>query len=66
MSQSIEYHLSITPEPYESAPTPEDILLEEIESRAAMEENYVEAVAKHEAWKEARAAAEQEENLRLA
>ncbi len=66
MSQSIEYCLSITPEPYESALTPEDILLEEIEAWAAAEENYAEAVAKHAAWKEARAAAEQEENLRLA
>ncbi len=47
MSQTLEYCLSVTPEPYESAPTPEDFSLEEIEARAAMEEKYAEAVAKH-------------------
>ena len=55
------HHLSVTPEPYESAPTPEDFSLEEIEAWAATEEKYVEAVAKHAAWKEAKAVVEQEE-----
>ncbi len=32
MSPPIEYQLSITPEPYESAPTPEDMTIEEIEA----------------------------------
>ncbi len=66
MSQSVEYHLSVTPEPYESAPTPEDISIEKIEARAATEEHYAEAMAKHAAWKEAKAAVERDENLRLA
>ncbi len=65
MSQTLKYHLSITPKPYESALTPEDFSLEEIEARAAAEEKYAEAVAKHAAWKEAKAAAEQEAKLRL-
>ena len=65
MSQTIEYRLSVMPEPYELAPTLEDISLEEIEARATMEENYAEAMAKHAAWKEARAAAEWEEKSRL-
>ncbi len=39
--------------------------IEEIEAWAATEENYVEAMAKHAAWREARAAAEQEEKSRL-
>ncbi len=65
MSQTLKYHLSITPEPYESAPTLEDFSLEEIEAQAAMEEKYVEAVAKHAAWKEAKAAAEREAKFRL-
>ncbi len=66
MSQPIEYHLSIMPEPYESAPTPEDITIEEIKARATAEENYVEAMAKHSAWKEAKAVVEREEKSRLA
>ncbi len=39
--------------------------IEEIEAWAAAEENYVEAMARHAAWREARAAAEQEEKSRL-
>ncbi|KAK0244463.1 hypothetical protein EDD85DRAFT_945778 [Armillaria nabsnona] len=66
MSSVIEYHLSITPKPYESAPTPEDISVEEIEARATTEENYMEAMARHAAWKEAKIVAEQENKLRLA
>ncbi len=65
MSQAIEYHLSVTPEPYESAPTSKDISMEEIEAWAIMEENYAEAMVKHAAWKEAKAAVEQEEKSRL-
>ncbi len=49
MLQTIEYHLSVTPELYESALTPEDISLEEIEAQAAMEKNYAEAMIKHTA-----------------
>ncbi len=64
MSQSIEYCLSVTPKPYESALTLEDISLEEMKSWAATEENYAEAVAKHAAWKEARAACELGDKLR--
>ncbi|PBK80652.1 hypothetical protein ARMGADRAFT_1092062 [Armillaria gallica] len=63
---SIEYCLSITPKPYELALTPEDIIIEEIEARATAEENYVEAVAKHSAWKEVKEVVEQEEKSRLA
>ncbi len=66
MLQTIEYRLSVMPEPYKSAPTPEDISIEEIEARATAEEHYAEAVAKHAAWKEAKVAVEQDENLRLA
>ncbi len=66
MSSVIEYCLSVTPEPYESAPTPEDISVEEIEAQAATEESYVEAMARHAAWKEAKIAAEWEDKLRLA
>ncbi|KAK0244469.1 hypothetical protein EDD85DRAFT_945813 [Armillaria nabsnona] len=65
ISQAIEYRLSVTPEPYESAPTPEDISLKEIKAWAAVEEDYVEAVANHTAWKEAKAVAEREEKSRL-
>ncbi len=64
MLQTLEYRLSVTPEPYESAPTPEDFSLEEIKAQAAVEEKYAEAMAKHAAWKEAKAAAEQEAKLR--
>ncbi len=66
MSQTIEYRLSVTPEPYESALTPKDISIKEIKARATVEENYAEAVAKHAAWKEVKMVAEQEEKLRLA
>ncbi len=51
---------------YESAPTPKDISIKEIKARATTEEHYAEAMAKHAAWKEAKAAAEQDEKLRLA
>ncbi len=66
MSQTIKYHLSITPKPYELALTPKNISMEEIEAQAATEENYAEAMVKHAAWKEAKAAAEQEKKSRLA
>ncbi len=66
MSQPIKYHLSVTPKLYESAPTPEDISIEEIEARVAVEENYAEAMVKYAAWKEAKAVVEWEEKLRLA
>ncbi len=66
MSQTVEYCLSITPELYELALTPEDISIEEIEAQATVEEKYVEAMAKHAAWKEVRAVVEQKEKLRLA
>ncbi len=46
MSQTLKYCLSITPELYESALTPEDFLLEEIKARAATEEKYMEAEEK--------------------
>ncbi len=66
MSSVIEYCLSITPKPYESAPIPKDISVEEIEAQAAAEESYAEAMAKHAAWKEVKIAAEREDKLRLA
>ncbi len=66
MLQPIKYCLSITPKLYELAPTPEDFSIEEIEAWATTEENYAEAVVKHAAWKEAKAAAEREEKSRLA
>ncbi len=65
MSQPVEYHLSITPKPYELAPTLKDISMEEIKAQTATEENYAEAVAKHVAWKEVKAVAEHEEKSRL-
>ncbi len=65
MLQSINYHLSVTPKSYELASTPENITIEKIKAQAAMEESYVEAVVKYAAWKEAEAAAEQEEKSRL-
>ena len=59
MSAPVEYRDSVTPEPYESAPTPVDISLEDLEAleqeRSAAEERYEEAVARHEEWKFAKA-----------
>ncbi|KAK0437077.1 hypothetical protein EV421DRAFT_1739271 [Armillaria borealis] len=59
MSSSIEYRLSATPEPYESAPMPEGLTSEQYkvftEERAAMEEKYEEAIGAHDMWKTAKA-----------
>ncbi len=55
MSVPIEYHNSATPEPYESAPTPANLSLEDYEALekewGAMEERYKEAVTRHDEWK---------------
>ncbi len=59
MSNNIEYHQSATPEPYDSAPTPEGLTSEEYqfftEEHAATEERHAEAVGTHEDWKAAKA-----------
>ncbi len=52
----IEYHDSITPKPYESAPTPPELSSFEdykalTEERTATEERYEEAVGQHDDWK---------------
>ncbi|PBK62703.1 hypothetical protein ARMSODRAFT_980541 [Armillaria solidipes] len=69
MSSSNEYRLSVTPEPYESAPTPPDLTAEEYKAltaeRAAEEERYDEAVGKHEGWKAMKAKEARAEALRL-
>ncbi len=56
MSAPIEYHDSITPEPYESALTPPELSSFEdykalIEEWTAMEECYEEAIGRHDDWK---------------
>ncbi|KAK0437785.1 hypothetical protein EV421DRAFT_1738748 [Armillaria borealis] len=59
MSSSIEYRLSATPKPYESALMPEGLTSEQYkvftEERAAVEEKYEEAVGAHDVWKTAKA-----------
>ncbi|SJL00829.1 uncharacterized protein ARMOST_04143 [Armillaria ostoyae] len=59
MSNSTEYRLSASPEPYETAPTPEGLSFEEYklltDERTAVEEKYAEAVGAHKAWKTAKA-----------
>ncbi|KAK0449947.1 hypothetical protein EV421DRAFT_1732176 [Armillaria borealis] len=59
MSNSVEYHLSATPKPYESALTLEGLTLEQYkvftEERAAVEEKYEEAIRAHDVWKTAKA-----------
>ncbi|KAK0449948.1 hypothetical protein EV421DRAFT_1732177 [Armillaria borealis] len=69
MSNSSEYRLSATPEPYESAPTPESLTSEQYkiftEERAAAEEKYEEAVGAHEVWKAAKAKEARLEKLRV-
>ncbi|KAK0434987.1 uncharacterized protein EV420DRAFT_1653606 [Desarmillaria tabescens] len=55
MSSTIEYHVSVTPEPYEPAPTPEDIWPEDLEAfydeQDAVEKAREDAAEAHEAWK---------------
>ncbi len=55
MSMPIEYCDSATPEPYELAPTPADLLLEDYEALqkewGTAEERYEEAVTRHDEWK---------------
>ncbi|KAK0446611.1 hypothetical protein EV421DRAFT_1901459 [Armillaria borealis] len=69
MSSSNEYRLSTTPKPYESAPTPKDLMAEEYRvltvEQATMEERYDEAVIKHEGWKATKAKEARAEKLRL-
>ncbi|KAK0434412.1 uncharacterized protein EV420DRAFT_1596941, partial [Desarmillaria tabescens] len=55
MSSTVEYRTSVTPEPYEPAPTPEDIRPEDLEAfydeRDAAEKAREDAAEAHEAWK---------------
>ncbi|KAK0447496.1 uncharacterized protein EV420DRAFT_1568957, partial [Desarmillaria tabescens] len=55
MSSTIEYRASMTPEPYEPAPMPEDIRPEDLEAfydeRDAAEKAREDAAEAHEAWK---------------
>ncbi|KAK0430001.1 hypothetical protein EV421DRAFT_1913564 [Armillaria borealis] len=59
MSNSVEYHLSATPEPYESAPTPEGLTSEQYkvftEEHVATEDKYEEAIGACKVWKAAKA-----------
>ncbi|PBK75374.1 hypothetical protein ARMSODRAFT_970046 [Armillaria solidipes] len=69
MLAPIEYHLSATPEPYESAPTPMDLTTEEYKTLTAewtaTEKKYDEAVGKHKEWKATWAKEAWAEKLRL-
>ncbi len=68
MSAPVEYRDSATPEPYESAPTPPDLSFEDYkaltEEWTAAEEQYEEAVTRHDGWKTARAKEAQAEKLK--
>ena len=68
MSAPVEYRDSATPEPYESAPTPPDLSFEDYkvltEERTAAEEQYEEAITRHDDWKTARAKEAQAEKLK--
>ncbi|SJL06757.1 uncharacterized protein ARMOST_10099 [Armillaria ostoyae] len=59
----------MTPEPYESAPMPEDLMAEEYKAltvkQAAAEDRYDEVVVKHKEWKAAKAKEAWAEKLRL-
>ncbi|PBK67352.1 hypothetical protein ARMSODRAFT_1020832 [Armillaria solidipes] len=69
MSNPTEYCLSISPEPYETAPTPEGLTFEEYKlltnERTATEEKYAEAVGAHEVWKTTKAKEAQLAKLEL-
>ncbi|PBK60427.1 hypothetical protein ARMSODRAFT_1026471 [Armillaria solidipes] len=69
MSSSNKYHLSMTPRPYELAPTPKDLTAKEYKTltieQAAAEERYDEAVSKYKKWKAAKAKEAWAEKLRL-
>ncbi len=64
MSAPVEYHDSMTPEPYALALTPPLLTFEEYEAweleRSAAEEKYDEAVNKHNEWKAAKKREEKE------
>ncbi len=68
MSAPIEYRDSVTPEPYESAPTPPALSFKDYkaltEERTATEERYEEAIGRHDDWKTVRAKEARAEKLR--
>ncbi len=69
MSAPIKYGDSVTPKPYESAPTPPELSFEDYkaltEEWTATEERYEEAVGRHNDWKTAQAKEAWAEKLRL-
>ncbi len=64
MSASVEYHDSMTPEPYALALTPPSLMFEEYKAleleQSAAEEKYDEVVNKHNEWKAAKKREEKE------
>ncbi len=68
MSAPVEYHDSVTPEPYTSAPMPPLLTFEEYEAlsieQSTAAEKYDKAINKHEEWKTAKAKEVHTERLR--